>query len=430
MLLTVFCLRRDRSELTFSLQVDADFELQNFRALCELESGIPAAESQIVYAERPLTDNNRSLASYGLKDGDVVILRQKETVEPRPSIRFPGLPRIDFSSIAVPGTSTQQHQPPAQRLRPSPPDAPSFPQGLDNPALLREMLLANPHELSLLKERNPPLAEALLSGDLEKFTRVLLEQQQDRARREQERIRLYSADPFDLEAQAKIEEDIRQQNIEENMTIAMEEAPESFGQVVMLYINCKVNGHPVKAFVDSGAQMTIMSQACAERCNIMRLVDRRWAGIAKGVGTQKIIGRVHLAQVQIEGDFLACSFSILEEQPMDMLLGLDMLKRHQCSIDLKKNVLVIGTTGSQTSFLPEGELPECARLAYGAGREDVRPEEIADQELAEAIQKSVEEAAAAKWYQENQVKEQETGEGENTMQDQGSSAPRMACVLS
>ncbi|XP_044919732.1 protein DDI1 homolog 2 isoform X1 [Mustela putorius furo] len=393
MLLTVYCVRRDLSEVTFSLQVDADFELHNFRALCELESGIPAAESQIVYAERPLTDNHRSLASYGLKDGDVVILRQKENADPRPPVQFPNLPRIDFRSIAVPGTSgSRQRQPPAQHSHSSPGDIASSPQGLDNPALLRDMLLANPHELSLLKERNPPLADALLSGDLEKFSRVLVEQQQDRARREQERIRLFSADPFDLEAQAKIEEDIRQQNIEENMTIAMEEAPESFGQVVMLYINCKVNGHPVKAFVDSGAQMTIMSQACAERCNIMRLVDRRWAGIAKGVGTQKIIGRVHLAQVQIEGDFLACSFSILEEQPMDMLLGLDMLKRHQCSIDLKKNVLVIGTTGSQTTFLPEGELPECARLAYGAGREDVRPEEIADQELAEALQKSVEDA--------------------------------------
>ena len=36
-------------------------------------------------------------------------------------------------------------------------------------------------------------------------------------------------------------------------------------------------------------------------------------------------------QIQIEKDFLASSFSILEHQPMDMLLGLDMLKRHQVS---------------------------------------------------------------------------------------------------
>merc|ERR1712210_125157 len=160
--------------------------------------------------------------------------------------------------------------------------------------------------------------------------------------------------------------------------LAMEASPESFGQVIMLYINCKVNGHDVKAFVDSGAQATIMSQAAAERCGIMRLVDTRWAGIAKGVGTQKIIGRVHMAQIQIEQEYLTSSFSILEAQPMDMLLGLDMLKKHQCTIDLRKNCLMIGTTGTETKFLSENDLPACAKEAGS----------LEDKQLAEALARS------------------------------------------
>merc|ERR1719445_2861092 len=338
-----------------------------------------------------MLDLKKSLKDYGVSEGDMVMMDRMRRQAPRQAQAAlrpaaGGAPSWDFSRIQIPGAGAgagPSRAPPA----PSRPDS-------EDPAYIREMLLANPDQLAMLKQNNPSLSEALNSGSLEEFSKVLKEQQQARREKEAQRLRMLNSDPFDLEAQRLIAKEIEQKNIDQNMEMAMEASPESFGSVIMLYINCVVNGRQVKAFVDSGAQATIMSQKAAERCNIMRLVDQRWAGVAKGVGTQKIIGRVHMAQIQIEKDFLTSSFSILEDQPMDMLLGLDMLKKHQCTIDLKKNCLVIGTTGTETPFLPETELPPCARLSSQVNEEDVikasakETAALEDKQLAEAIARS------------------------------------------
>ena len=43
----------------------------------------------------------------------------------------------------------------------------------------------------------------------------------------------------------------------------MEYTPEVFGHITMLYINASINKVPIQAFIDSGAQMTVMSQSLA-----------------------------------------------------------------------------------------------------------------------------------------------------------------------
>lgn len=353
------------SDLIIHLDVSGDMELENFKALCSLETNIDATNMSIFFNGKPLQESNKTLSFYGVQDGDMLLVKDGRGNQTMNNANFLGqLPQMDFSSIQVPNHLVQNERREAENIF----------------ATLR----SNPEQVATLRVNNPRLAEAF-DGGIEEFAKTLRIQQEARAKEDQRRIRMLLADPFDSEAQRMIAEEIRRQQIDSNMETAMEYLPESFAEVAMLYINCKVNGFPIKAFVDSGAQSTIMSKACAERCNILRLIDNRWSGIARGVGTQRILGKIHLVQLELNGVFVPCSFTILEHQPMDMLLGLDMLRRYQCSIDLKANVLRIGTTGTETPFLFESEIPKFARLNVN--------EDIAQDDVQKAIQESLKESS-------------------------------------
>ena len=250
-------------------------------------------------------------------------------------------------------------------------------QQQQDPATLMEVIRNDPTTIDELSRGNPELLEAVLSNNLERFKRILEETTRNNARageaerREEEYQRLLaSADPFDPVAQGKIAEYIRQKNVEENYVSAIEHNPESFASVAMLYIDCFVNGVKMKAFVDSGAQSTIMSEKCAQACNMMHLLDTRFAGIARGVGEAKILGRIHMADLKIGNSHFISSFTVMQQteagkHDLDFLLGLDNLKRHQSCIDLKENVLRIGN--EVTPFLAEKDIPGHANRLHEEG---------------------------------------------------------------
>ncbi|KAJ9653810.1 DNA damage-inducible protein 1 [Neophaeococcomyces mojaviensis] len=315
------------------LEVLPDMPLDAVKGFIEDEIQIPPAAQHFLYNNQPVVNTTQTLASLGMSDGDVLSL----IIRTQPS-------------------QPQRRQQPAGQSNTSQRGGQASSE-LPDAETIRLQLLGDARLLANIQARDPELAHA--ASDSDRFRRIYTQRQQqseDQQREKEQMMALLDSDPFNEEAQAKIEEIIRQERVMENMQKALEDNPESFGRVIMLYIDVIVNNVPIKAFVDSGAQTTIMSPDAADRCGIMRLIDRRFGGIARGVGTATILGRVHSADIQIGQYNLASSFTVMEGKGVDLLLGLDMLKRHQMCIDLKDNCLRI--QDDKIPFLAENEIPK------------------------------------------------------------------------
>jgi len=143
----------------------------------------------------------------------------------------------------------------------------------------------------------------------------------------------------------------------EQLEMALEVNPEAFVSVPMLYVDVTLNNTPLKAFVDTGAQMTVISAKCVQRCNLADKVDSRFHGVAAGVGAARLLGRVHLATLRFGAHTAVdCSLTVLDQNHgPDLLLGLDLLRKYQAIVDLGRNALLIG--GKAIPFV-EGDKKE------------------------------------------------------------------------
>ena len=380
-----------------------------------------------------LAPPTKTLSDAGVASGDLLaFLRTKPRAAPAPasssttaasggldfsgilgSASKPASGGLDFSSLLA-GPSNQNNPKPVYY------PGMSFEEALESnphPKAIVELIQKHPHLFKEFNYHMPVLARQIQQAKnyetaveiwrKEMVTNSIRSAAQTSQTFHKERTfrQRLQQNPNDDEAKEYFAKKESQVLVNEQYMRAMQEYPESMGRVLMLYINAKINSHPLQAFVDSGAQMTIMSKSCAQKCGIFHLLDTRFHGMAVGVGTGKILGRIHIVQLQIGDYHFPCSVTIMDDatlprtgnqdsakakpKDMDLLLGLDMLKRFNCNIDLLEGCLKFKLGGStlETPFLHEKDLDETKGGTKGFDAQKAN-QELEDAQLKHQQQKT------------------------------------------
>jgi len=126
------------------------------------------------------------------------------------------------------------------------------------------------------------------------------------------------------------------------------------------------NGVCVEMLVDTGAQSSVISAPLARQLNLMGGLDRRYQGVASGVGQAIIRGKLYNVGCELGHVEFPMDFIVLEVPDNLLLLGLDLMRRYKCIVDLERDVLIFGGHGGvEVTMLPAQETTLRARQQLG-----------------------------------------------------------------
>jgi len=172
--------------------------VQDLKAFVEHETRFPADTQNFFLNGRPLTTATQTLEEAGINDGEMLAVLIRRRADPAPARRS---------------------QPNASGSAPA--------QGAPDPEAVRQHVLGNPQAQEDLRGARPELFAAI--NDSARWRQAFemgRRQEQEADRERQQQIALLNEDPFNIEAQKKIEEIIRQDRVIENLQHAYEHNPE------------------------------------------------------------------------------------------------------------------------------------------------------------------------------------------------------------
>lgn len=136
----------------------------------------------------------------------------------------------------------------------------------------------------------------------------------------------------------------------------------------MCVVPCVIgnDGVCVEMMIDTGAQTSVMSLSLVRQLQLESRIDRRHQGIAAGVGQARIVGKMYDVACELGHVEFPMDFMVLDVQEKLLLLGLDLMRRYKCIVDLERNVLIFGGAGGvEVSMLPADQQHIAIRSQLG-----------------------------------------------------------------
>ena len=184
-----------------TLDLPPGLTLADLKGFVQAETNLPQESQQFFLNNAPLVGDDKTLEDAGIKDGDMVAMVTRTPNNNRGA-----------SGPQAPGGSNRQ---PRQQV------------GTHEIETTRLRILGDPSAMAQVRQSKPALAEAI--NNSEQFREVWMQMVREEQEREREiamQEELLNADPYNEEAQKKIEEIIRQESVQENLQLAYEHNPE------------------------------------------------------------------------------------------------------------------------------------------------------------------------------------------------------------
>ena len=126
------------------------------------------------------------------------------------------------------------------------------------------------------------------------------------------------------------------------------------GRILSYFIELKIGGCVVKALLDTGASISVLTTGVLEKCP--ELIVRETQNEIKGIGNVKLkVGGVVCSDILIKGKtYKGETFAVLnsEELPVEAVLGLSFFRKNNIMLDLGKGMLW-GDDGLGVRLIPK-----------------------------------------------------------------------------